>query len=305
MDNLFRPPEPAPTAADEAETPAGAGIDEAAGFEFPSTGDAIRVYRTATDARGPWFVASDVAKALGYRDAPQLVRRLDEDEKGTRILHTPGGDQRIRVISVSGLYSAILSARVPQAQAFKRWVTHDVLPAVLRRGVYDVSDPAAQTEDLAKLRAAFTALQSENADLETDYADLEAEADQLGERCATLGPKAVATIGAEALYGGQSVWDLRASLAGALEVGPREVMGRLVDLGVMVRHSPNSYRIRSAWTDLLFCGKTSRTRGEFTVHSVSEIGTPRVWPGLQDDFLQRVADRQAERNRRHRDRNAA
>lgn len=84
----------------------------------------------------PWFVAADVAKALGYRDAANLTRRLDLDERGTHSVSTPSGDQQMNVINESGVYTAILGSRIDQAKAFKRWVTHDVLPTIRRTGSY-------------------------------------------------------------------------------------------------------------------------------------------------------------------------
>ena len=87
----------------------------------------------------PMFVASDVAKILGYGDATHMTRRLEEDEKGLRSVETPGGTQMANVITEPGLYSAILGSRVPEAKAFKRWVTHEVLPALRREGGYMVA----------------------------------------------------------------------------------------------------------------------------------------------------------------------
>lgn len=87
----------------------------------------------------PLFVASDVAKALGYRDAANMVRRLDDDEKGTRSVSTPGGEQRMTVITEAGLYAAILGSKVEGARRFKRWVTHDVLPSIRAKGGYMVA----------------------------------------------------------------------------------------------------------------------------------------------------------------------
>ena len=80
-----------------------------------------------------WFVAGDVAKALGYADAIHLTRFLDEDEKGLHIVDTLGGPQQITILSESGLYHALLKSRKPQARPFRRWVTQEVLPAI-RRG---------------------------------------------------------------------------------------------------------------------------------------------------------------------------
>lgn len=97
-------------------------------------GQAVRV---VTDEHGdPWFIAADVAAILGYSITPAMTRRLDEDEKGMRPLHTPGGVQQMTVITESGLYSAILGSQVEGAREFKRWVTHDLLPEVRRTGSY-------------------------------------------------------------------------------------------------------------------------------------------------------------------------
>lgn len=88
----------------------------------------------------PCFVASDIAKALGYGDATHMTRRLDDDEKGLRLVETPGGEQQMTVITEAGMYSAILGSKVEGAKRFKRWVTHEVLPALRRDGAYVASD---------------------------------------------------------------------------------------------------------------------------------------------------------------------
>lgn len=96
----------------------------------------------------PMFVAADVAKALGYRDAEKMTRRLDEDERGTRSVGTPGGTQAMTCITEPGLYSAVLGSKLPTAKAFKRWVTHDVLPAIRRNGGYMAARPGETREQL-------------------------------------------------------------------------------------------------------------------------------------------------------------
>ncbi|MCQ4143241.1 BRO family protein [Vogesella sp. AC12] len=90
-----------------------------------------------------WFVASDVAAALDYRNAPDMTRSLDEDEKGTHIVRTPGGEQTLVIINESGMYSAILKSRKPEAKPFKRWVTHEVLPSLRKSGSYALPSTAA------------------------------------------------------------------------------------------------------------------------------------------------------------------
>ena len=109
--------------------------------------------RTLTDEQGePWFVASDIAKTLGYRDAANMTRRLDEDEKGTRSVSTPGGEQRLTCVNEPGLYTAILGSKLQEAKAFKRWVTHEVLPAIRRDGGYMVA-PENEPPEVTMARA--------------------------------------------------------------------------------------------------------------------------------------------------------
>jgi len=83
----------------------------------------------------PWFVAADVLAALTLDR--KAMERLDEDEKGVSSIHTLGGPQEMTVINESGLYSLILGSRKPEAKRFKRWVTHEVLPAIRKTGKYD------------------------------------------------------------------------------------------------------------------------------------------------------------------------
>ena len=83
----------------------------------------------------PWFVGKDIAEILGYvnsRDA--LAKHVDEDDKLTSQIATAGQMRNQTVINESGLYSLILSSKLPQAKEFKRWVTSEVLPAIRRQG---------------------------------------------------------------------------------------------------------------------------------------------------------------------------
>ena len=118
--------------------------------------------RTTTIDGEPWFVASDIAKALGYRDAERLTRRLDEDEKDTRSVGTLGGNQKMTVINEPGLYNAILGSKIEGAKAFKRWVTHEVLPSIRKYGAYitpqTMADMMADPRNIAKV---FNALADE------------------------------------------------------------------------------------------------------------------------------------------------
>jgi prophage antirepressor-like protein len=104
-----------------------------------------KLVRTMLIGNQPWFVATDVASALEYRDAFNMNRILDDDEKGTQIVSTLGGDQEMLVINESGLYSAILRSRKAAAKNFKKWVTAEVLPAIRKRGRYEDDESKMNT----------------------------------------------------------------------------------------------------------------------------------------------------------------
>lgn len=84
----------------------------------------------------PWWVAKDVADILEFRDAANAIRLLDEDEKGTQKVSTPGGEQEMSVINESGLYTLIMRSNKPEAKRFRKWVTSEVLPTIRKHGVY-------------------------------------------------------------------------------------------------------------------------------------------------------------------------
>ena len=91
----------------------------------------------------PWFVGKDVAQLLGYSNTKDaLSRHVDPEDKGGSQITTPSGMQTMTVINESGLYSLVLSSKLPSAKAFKRWITHDVIPTIRKTGGY-VNDTIA------------------------------------------------------------------------------------------------------------------------------------------------------------------
>lgn len=85
----------------------------------------------------PWFVGKDVAEILGYSNTRKaLADHVDEEDKGVTKCDTLGGVQDLTVINESGLYSLILSSKMPNAKKFKHWVTSEVLPAIRKHGIY-------------------------------------------------------------------------------------------------------------------------------------------------------------------------
>ena len=93
--------------------------------------------RTLTIDDEPYFVGKDVAIILGYAKPTDAVRKLvDEEDRGISKMETPSGIQEMTIINESGLYSLILSSKLPNAKRFKRWVTAEVLPSIRKHGAY-------------------------------------------------------------------------------------------------------------------------------------------------------------------------
>jgi prophage antirepressor-like protein len=102
-----------------------------------------REVRVVQDQDGtPWWVVKDICDVLEHSDPSMAVRGLDEDEKGTRKVCTPGGDTSVLVISESGLYTLIIRSNKPQAKPFRKWVTAEVLPAIRKTGCYRTNQKA-------------------------------------------------------------------------------------------------------------------------------------------------------------------
>lgn len=93
--------------------------------------------RVVTRDGEPWFVARDVCDVLAITNARNVLAALDEDERSSiHIADGTSGNPNKTLVSKAGLYSLILRGRKSEAKAFKRWVTHDVLPSIRKRGGY-------------------------------------------------------------------------------------------------------------------------------------------------------------------------
>lgn len=139
--------------------------------------------RTDSKDDAVWFVAADVCRVLDLGNTAMAVERLDADEKGISSIDTPGGNQQMVVVNEAGLYALILTSRKPQAKEFKRWVTHEVLPSIRKRGLYAV-DEVLENPDL--LISALVELKKERAEKKR----LELENAVKAQQIAELQPKA-------------------------------------------------------------------------------------------------------------------
>ena len=103
-----------------------------------------RQIRALTIEGEPYFVGKDVAEVLGYSNSRKAIAdHVDSEDKGVTKCYTLGGTQQIAIINESGLYSLILSSKLPDAKKFKRWVTSEVLPTIRKHGAYMTDAKAA------------------------------------------------------------------------------------------------------------------------------------------------------------------
>ncbi|ROM80526.1 hypothetical protein BK652_17875 [Pseudomonas brassicacearum] len=114
-------------------------------FEF----ETLPVRIDTGEEGGTWFVAADVCRVLEIANPSDAYSRLDDDEKGVRIIDTSGGPQQVVVINEAGLYSLVLTSRKAQAKRFKRWVTHDVLPSLRKTGSYSLGEKLTVNQQIS------------------------------------------------------------------------------------------------------------------------------------------------------------
>ena len=108
--------------------------------------------RTIQHNGEPWFIGKDVAEILGYSNTPKAIRdHVDDEDKLTERIVLSGQNREVAIINESGLYSLILSSKMPKAKEFKRWVTSEVIPAIRKTGGYIAgSENMTDAEIMAK-----------------------------------------------------------------------------------------------------------------------------------------------------------
>ena len=176
--------------------------------------------RTLVRDGEPWFVASDVCKALEIANGPDAVGRLDLDEKMTvdsTDSHSGqrGGAQSFTIISEPGLYALVLGSRKKEAKVFKRWVTHEVIPSIRRYGVYATSIPKTMAESLRMYAASLDQIEAQNRLIEQ---------------------QAPMVAAAEKIASAENTMTIK-DFAKSLDMGPIRIFGRLSRLGIIYRNS--------------------------------------------------------------------
>lgn len=152
--------------------------------------------RAITKDGEPWFVAADVCRALDLGNSRMALTRLEDDEKGVILTDTLGGKQEMSTVNEPGLYSLVLGSRKPEAKAFKRWITHEVIPAIRKHGMYATPETVeAMLNDPDSMIAVLQALKEER------QKRLEAEQTNETNKPKVLFADSVAQAGNEILIG--------------------------------------------------------------------------------------------------------
>lgn len=114
-----------------------------------------------------WFAGIDVCNILGYVNAYQKIKTLDEDEyRLDRVIDGQGKQKETLTVNEFGLYSLILTSTKPEAKEFKRWITHEVLPAIRKAGRYTSDEEKAREDAIQKITAKLRKLNNEKEELQ-------------------------------------------------------------------------------------------------------------------------------------------
>ena len=226
--------------------------------------------RTLLIDEKPWFVASDVTKILGLSNTTVALSRLEDDERSKFNLGRQG---ETNVVNEFGLYELILASRKPSAKKFKRWVTHEVLPAIRKHGAYMTDEKAF---DVVNNKSGL-------ADL------LQQAADQLKQKdiqIAELKPKAlfadsVATSNSTILVG-----ELAKILRGnGIEIGQNRLFDWLRKNGYLISKKGSSYNLPTQKSMNLGLFKIKETTINHSNGSVSISKTAKVTGKGQQYFI--------------------
>lgn len=149
--------------------------------------------RTVTINGEPWFVASDVCKALGIDQTS--TRRLDDDEKNTlRLTQGIPGNPNVTVVNEPGLYTLVLGSRKPEAKAFKRWITHEVIPDIRQYGMYATNDfldkALGNPDNWIRMLTEYSAVKKENETLKLKTVEQKEVIESQNNQITLMKPKA-------------------------------------------------------------------------------------------------------------------
>lgn len=247
-------------------------------FENPEFG----AVRTVELNGEPWLVGKDVAQALGYERPTDAARkRVDPEDRGVAKMETPSGMQEMTIINESGLYSLVLSSKLPTARKFRHWVTSEVLPSMRRHGLY-AADELLNNPDL--MIQAMEALKAERA-----------KNQQLTEKVRQDAPKVLFAESVEASNHSILIFDLAKILRqNGVQIGGNRLFEWMRE---------NSYLIKRKGSDWNMPTQRSMEMGLFEIKESSHIHsdghvsitkTPKVTGKGQTYFINLFLSKQKE-----------
>lgn len=192
--------------------------------------------RTVTIAGEPWLVGKDIATALGYTNTRKALNdHVDDEDKGVTKCDTLGGAQEMTIINESGLYSLVLSSKLPTAKKFKHWITSEVLPAIRRTGGY-IADAETMTDAEIMSKALLIAKKTiENR--EQRIHSLEAETERMK-------PKEIFADAVSASNSSILIGDLAKILHGnGIKIGRGRLFAWMREHGFLIKQKGTSYNM--------------------------------------------------------------
>ena len=185
--------------------------------------------RTILKNGEPWFVGKDVAEILGYSNPRKaMIDHVDEEDKGVTKCDTLGGVQDLAVINESGLYSLILSSKLPNAKRFKRWVTGEVLPSIRKNGGYIAGQENLSDDEL--MAKALQVAQNRIKEKDKQIADMK--------------PKAIFADAVSTSHTSILIGDLAKLLKqNGVEIGQKRLFTWMRDKGYLIRRQGTDWNM--------------------------------------------------------------
>lgn len=192
--------------------------------------------RTVTIDGEPWLVGKDIATALGYANTRKALNdHVDDEDKGVTKCDTLGGAQEMTVINESGLYSLVLSSKLPTAKKFKHWITSEVLPTIRRTGGY-IANAETMTDAEIMSKALLIAKQTIES-REQRIQSLEAETERMK-------PKEIFADAVSASNSSILIGDLAKILHGnGIKIGRGRLFAWMREHGFLIKQKGTSYNM--------------------------------------------------------------
>ena len=249
-------------------------------FQHEQFGD----IRTVVKDNEPWFVGKDVAEALGYKEPSKAAReKVDPDDRGMSKIDTPSGAQEMTIINESGLYSLVLSSKLPGAKQFKRWVTSEVLPSIRKHGAYMTEETlkkALTTPDfIIDLATALKEEQSKRREL---------EAAREADRPKVLFAEAVSASSSSILVGDMA----KILRQNGVEIGQVRLFQWLRDKGYLIRQKGTSWNMPTQRSMEMGLFEIKETTISHADGHISAKPTPKVTGKGQQYFISKFLEKE-------------